>query len=133
MVALKKSKSEKVKSVPYGTSLEIQKYLAHPILSISQTKFLFAARAKMLFVRSNYPHMYSDRICQLCISNTNKHTDNQEHLMTCEKLNMNNTQIIQSEANYEDLFCYNLEKQATVLLTIEHRYKLRKRLIDEQS
>ena len=57
----KKSKSKKVKSVPHGTSLEMQKYLAHPVLSISQTKFLFAARAKMLFVRSNYPHMYSDK------------------------------------------------------------------------
>ena len=29
---LRKSKSEKVKSVPYGTSLEMQKCLAHPVL-----------------------------------------------------------------------------------------------------
>ena len=129
----KKSKSEKVKSVPHGTSLEMQKYLAHPVLSISQTKFLFAARAKMLFVRSNYPHMYSDKICQLCMNNNNKQTDNQEHLLCCEKLNKNNTQIIQSEANYEDLFSYNLNKQATISLIIESRYKIRKSLIDDNS
>ena len=93
--------------------MEIQKYLAHPVLSISQTKFLFAVLAKMLFMGSNCLLMYSDRICLICISNTNKHTDNQDHLMSCEKLNINNTQIIQSEAYHEDLFSYNLEQDTS--------------------
>ena len=67
------------------------------------------------------------------MNNNNKQTDNQERLLCCEKLNKNNTQIIQSEANYEDLFSYNLNKQATISLIIESRYKIRKSLIDDNS
>ena len=130
---LKKSKSEKVKSVPHGPTLHMQKYLVNPVLSIGQTKFLFAVRAKMLFVCSNYPHMYSDRICQLCMNNNNKQTDDQEHLLSCIKLNENNKDIIQSEAKYEDIFSHNLNKQAKMSCLIESRYKLRKSLIDDNT
>ena len=56
------------------------------VLSLGQTKFLFAARARMLFVRANYPGMHSEKFCLLCETDMKKVCDTQEHLLECEKL-----------------------------------------------
>ena len=128
----KKQKSEKVKCIYYD-KLEIQTYLAKPLLTIHQTKFLFAARSKMLFVRANYPNMQYEQLCPLCTSEVEKAQDTQEHLLNCKILNMNCTEIIQSQIKYEDLFSDNLNKQAKISIILENRFDMRKKLLQDLS
>ena len=61
----KQSQSEKIRNIFYS-KLEMQSYLEQPILTTNQTKFLFSARGKMLFVRTNYPNMENEKFCPLC-------------------------------------------------------------------
>ena len=125
----KKSKSEKVKKVLHGQSLLMQQYLAQPILTISQTKFLFAARARMLFVRCNYPNMQSDTFCPLCSSGSNKVLDTQEHLLFCNIVNTNTQQIVASDVKYDDLYSDNIHKQARISMILENNYNIRKNIL----
>ena len=126
----KKEKSEKVKSISY-TRLELQNYLAHPLLTIDQTKFLIAVRARMLFVRANYPNMQNEKFCPLCTTELEKVLDTQEHLLDCKIINLNCTEIIQSDIKYEEVFSDNLNKQAEVSLILENRFAMRKKLISQ--
>ena len=91
----KKVKSEKVKNIPYRR-LELQNHLAQPLLTLDQTKFLIAARSKMLFVRENYPNMHNELFCPLCTSEVEKALDSQEHLLYCKIINMQCKDIIES-------------------------------------
>ena len=127
----KKGKSEKVKSISY-TRLELQNYLAHPLLTIDQTKFLIAVRARMLFVRANYPNMQNEKFCPLCTTELEKVLDTQEHLLDCKIINLNCTEIIQSDIKYEELFSDNVNKQAEVSLILESRFLLRKKLLMQE-
>ena len=126
----KNEKSEKVKSISY-TRLELQNYLAHPLLTIDQTKFLIAVRARMLFVRANYPNMQNEKFCPLCTTELEKVLDTQEHLLDCKIINLNCTEIIQSDIKYEELFSDNVNKQAEVSLILENRFAMRKKLISQ--
>ena len=128
----KKEKSEKVKSISY-TRLELQNYLAHPLLTIDQTKFLIAVRARMLFVRANYPNMQNEKFCPLCTTELEKVLDTQEHLLDCKIINLNCTDIIQSDIKYEELFSDNVNKQAEVSLILENRFAMRKKLISQDN
>ena len=125
----KKEKSKKVKDIPHGR-LEVQKYLSEPVLSNDQTKFLFNLRAKMIFVRENYPNMQSDKSCPLCSTDDRQPSDNQEHLLECSILNSSCFDITEQDSSYSDIFSDNQEKQAKITLLLETRYNQRKRLLN---
>ena len=127
----KQSKSNKVKNILYG-QLELQKHLSKPVLTIEQTKFLIAARAKMLYLRANYPNMQYEQFCPLCTSEGEKVLDTQEHLLFCKQLNSNCTDIIESQIKYEDIFSEDLEKQATTSIILENRFTMRKKWLKQQ-
>ena len=127
----KKSNSKKVKDIHHGR-LEIQKYLSQPVLSNFQTKLLFSLRAKMIFVRENYPNMQNDKSCPLCSTVENKLSDNQEHLLECIILNSGSSDIREQEMSYSDIFSENQDKQAKVTLVLETKYNQRKRLLDNK-
>ena len=123
----KQSQSKKIKDISYA-DLELQNYLAQPLLRTDQTKFLFAARGKMLFLRANYPNIEDDKFCPLCTTEVKKVLDTQEHLLDCNKLNMNSTELIEPCTDYSDLFSDNVAKQKKIAVILESRYTLRKRL-----
>ena len=102
----------------------------YPLLTI-QTKFLIAVRARMLFVRASYPNMQNEKFCPLCITELEKVLDTQEHLLDCKIINLNCTEIIQSDIKYEELFSDNVNKQAEVSLILENRFAIRKKLISQ--
>ena len=81
----------------------------------------------MLFVRANYPNMQNDKFCPLCT--LEKVLDTQEHLLYCKIIDLNCTEIIQSDIKYEELFSDNMNKQAEVSLILENRFAMRKKLI----
>ena len=79
----------KVKNMNHE-KLEIQPYFSSPNLSTHQKKFLFTVRSRILFVRSNFNHMYKDVFCQLCSKTEQlkeRFCDSQQHLLTCLFLN----------------------------------------------
>ena len=121
----KQSKSDKVKNILYG-QLELQKHLSKPVLTIEQTKFLIAARAKMLYLRANHPHMQYEQFCPLCTSEGKKVLDTQEQVISTF------TDIIESQIKYEDIFSEDLEKHATASIILENRLTMRKKLLKQQ-
>ena len=64
-------------------------------------------------VRTIYPGVQNEKFCQLCETEVKKVCDTQEHLLECEKLDTAKS-IIDSEVKYDDLFCDNLKRQATI-------------------
>ena len=88
----------------------------------------------MLFLRSNYQHMYEDEYCPICSSNTSgeRFRDNQEHLLSCNML-CNATDIKSIGVCYSDLFGQNQELQAKVTILLESKYKLRKQIEDKNT
>ena len=86
----------------------------------------------MRFVRANYPNMQSENFCPFCVSGLKKVRDTQDHLLDCDKLDTGN-HIIESEVKYEDLFCDDMSRQATVAVILENRYNKRKLLLQNTS
>ena len=82
----------------------------------------------MLFLRANYPNIEDDKFCPLCTTEVEKVLDTQEHLLDCNKLNMNSTELIEPCTDYSDLSSDNVAKQKKIAVILESRYTLRKRL-----
>ena len=57
---------------------EIQNVLKSSLLNVTGTKFLFTARARMLFLKNNYKNGTTDTKCDLCDKD-----DTQENLLSC--------------------------------------------------
>ena len=92
-----KSKHSKVLHIPHPT-LDMQPYLKPNHITISEAKFIFSARTRMLDVRSNFKNKYSDLKCPNC-----KEEDSQPHLLSCEKL-VSQSSIISELPKYENIF-----------------------------
>ena len=69
----------------------------------------------MLFVRTNYPNVESEKFCPLCATELEK--------VFCVKLN--SAEVIEDDICYNDLFSANLLKQKQISLILESRYTLR--------
>ena len=86
----------------------------------------------MLFLRANYPNMQWEQFCPLCTSEVEKAVDTQEHLLVCNQLNINCTEIIESNIKYEDLFGENQKDQARISIILENRFTMRKKILAQQ-
>ena len=126
-----KLKLKKIKGIKHE-KLEMQLYLSDPLVPIQTSKFLFHLRARMLFVRANFRHMYKDEICQLCCQLPGQQSvDTQEHLLSCSKLNID-TEVGKVGLDYENIFSSNLENQARITLLLESKFEKRKKLESEE-
>ena len=113
--------------------LKMEAYLSSPVIYNFQTKYLFHVRCWMLFLRSNYSHMYKDDYCPLCSgSNINvpQFIDTQEHLLTCDKLSTE-SEVIETGSTYTDIFSKDVEKQAKLTLLLSTKYNRRTQLEKE--
>ena len=105
------------------TNLEMQEYLEANEMTVQEAKFLFAARSRMLDVRCNYREKYFTTLCPCC----NLEEDNQEHLLTCQKLDDLRT-TVQILPNYQDLFCCNLKQQINLSRILKAKFSSRKKI-----
>ena len=82
----------------------MQPYLTSPNLTLSDKKFLFKLRSKMLRIKGNFSSIYkNDLSCSLCLDQQTE--ENEIHLLCCPIVKQDKE--IQSEiqsVNYEDAF-----------------------------
>ena len=117
-----KEKHSKVMDISH-TSLDMQPYLEADDTTIQERKFLFSLRSRMVDVKTNYRGKYTDTICPCC----NVEEDQQEHLLTCTKLDVFGT-LVSSTVNYDDLFGSDIPNQVSIMRILRARYKLRKKM-----
>ena len=144
---LEKNKFNKIKHIQYK-SFGIQKYLTDNKLSIEHKKFLLQARGRVLRVKNNFRNMYTDIYCPLCSfqpvtfnpfesgggvkTSPHRYTDDQQHLLMCEKLKGEN-ELCDISNCYDDIFSEDLESQTKMTLILYSRYKKRRQLEDISS
>ena len=95
-------------------------------MSIEQMKFLFQLRSRMLDFKINFKGGQTNLTCDLC----QNHIDDQESLLTCEKL-IDHTSITNNLPKYEDIFSEQVNTQLNILSILQERYSIRKRLLKE--
>ena len=119
-------KGNKARQVTH-TKLEIQKYLMPNIMSNNQRKFLFQLRSRMLDHKINFRGSHTNLKCDLC----ENHLDDQESLLSCEKL-INPNLILINVPKYEDIFSDETDVQIRIVSILQEHYNMRKRLIAEK-
>ena len=90
-----------------------------------QKKCLSQLRTRMLDLKANYQGSHSNLDCELC----QKHTDDQESLLSCEKL-AESTHLVLSLPKYNDLFTTDVDKQFGISAILEEKFKLKKKFRD---
>ena len=123
--SLNSQKGNKVNQIEHK-KLEMQKYLQPNTMSIEQQKFLFQLRSRMLDFKINFKGGQTNLTCDLC----QNHIDDQESLLTCEKL-IDHTSITKNLPKYEDIFSEQVNTQLNILSILQERYSIRKRLLKE--
>ena len=116
-----KGKHSKVLHISHPM-LEMQAYLEPHEHSIQESRFLFALRSRMVYVRANYREKYFVTLCPCC----NLEEDCQEHLLSCYKLVERGT-IVEQTPHYEDLFCGNLGRQLNISRILKNKFQQRNR------
>ena len=96
-----KSKHSKVLNIVHKR-LEIATYFTGNDMRVTECKFLFALRSRMIDVRANYRDKYWDTICPCCCLEE----DTQEHLLSCHMIDEEGA-ITDNLPNYQDLFGNN--------------------------
>ena len=89
-------------------------------------------RSRMLFLRENYSHMYTDTFCRLCSKpgeSVERFSDTQEHLLTCTMLN-SSSEISETGLMYRDIYGTDINKQAKMTILIESKYRKRNKLLE---
>ena len=122
---LNKEKKSKTSHISH-TKLQLQPYLRPGKASNLQRKFLFQLRARMVDLKANYQGSHSTLLCDLC----EKHVDDQESLLFCEKL-ANSSELVENLPQYKDLFSEDIKKQFVTSSILEEKFKLRNKSIDE--
>ena len=105
--------------------MRLQDYLSPNENRIHEAKFIFYLRTRMVDVKTNYRGRISTLHCTLCKK------WNQEHLLTCTKLDEGNY-ILTAIPDYSDLFGENLDRKITLERIINARFKKRKALIKKK-
>ena len=125
-----KEKSKKVGHIQYS-EIHIQNYLNSENLTVSQKKILTHLRGKMTKLRANYSKMYDSIHCQLCLLNDSYFDDTQQHLLEC--ISLIEYGDIDNGSIYSDIFHEDPNKYEKVTLLLEHKLKLREKLIRNNS
>ena len=129
-----KSKESKGNKLEYN-KLELQNYFKSNQINLKEAKILFKIRTNMLEVKKNYKIKYSkdkhdpndtpdDYLCPL----GDPHVDNEENILKCEKLEINND----SEVQFSDLFSNNEDKVAKTLKIFYKKWKIRQDKLKEE-
>ena len=111
-----KLKHTKVKHIQ-NEKLNIQHYLQPNQFTISETKFAFHARTRMLRVRRNYGQSFQDKFCPVCKEINAE--DTQDHLLVCEAL-VNNNQMVDEVPEYPNLFREKIKKFVKILRILRY-------------
>ena len=122
---LNKEKKSKTKHISH-TELKLQPYLRPGMASNFERKFVFQLRAKMVDLKANYQGSHSNLLCDLC----EKHFDDQESLLSCEKLD--GSEIVSNLPKYDDLFSEDVSKQIEIASILNKKFKLRNKSLDEK-
>ena len=118
-----KSKHKKVCHIKHE-NLKIQKYLtATDINNTNIAKFIFHARCRMLDVKEDFKNRYegAGTTCALGCDES----DNQEHLISCNKIETDYLVLENDQPNYQNLFSDEIEKQSKIAIILQERYKKR--------
>ena len=121
-----KNKKSKVNDLKYE-KLEIQNYLGSKQLNTTEKKLLFQLRTRMIDVKTNFRNMYSDTVCPVC----EKNEDEQKHVLECEILLSNISDITTQKVEYEDIFRCDMSKQTNILKIFQNLWKKRKKLMKQ--
>ena len=105
--------------------LQLQPYLRPGMETNLQKKFLFQLRARMIDLKANFQGSHSNLDCELC----KKHIDNQESLLSCEKLV--SLGLVPNLPQYSDLFSKDVAKQFRISSILEEKFKQKKKCTDE--
>ena len=116
-----KQKHSKVRHINHS-SIDMQEYLEGSELNAQESKFMFAARSRMIDVKTNYREKYFHTICPCC----NLEEDSQEHLLTCYMLEEEG-EMVSISPNYQDLFSTKLGDQVEILRILKARFARRKK------
>ena len=120
-----KSKHSKVLHIPHPT-LDMQPYLKPNQITISEAKFIFSVRTRMLDLKTNFRNKYSDVKCPNC-----EEEDTQSHLLVCEKL-VSPSSIITDVPTYEKIFGKNLEEILPVTRILWTNFRLRNKIKSQE-
>ena len=120
-----KSKHSKVLHIPHPT-LDMQPYLKPNQITISEAKFIFSVRTRMLDLKTNFRNKYSDVKCPNC-----EEEDTQSHLLVCEKI-VGPSSLITDIPIYENIFGKNLEEILQVTRILWKNFKLRNKIKSQE-
>ena len=110
-----KAKHSKVRTTKHE-KLELQDYLkGSHVYSITESKFIFSLRTRMLEIKGNYENKHENKRCIAC----NNNDETQEHLLSCSKL-WDSNRLIDTLPVYSDI----LGKYAEITSAFEARFIL---------
>ena len=122
-----KSRHSKVMNITHK-HLSMQDYLCPNEINISEAKFLFQLRTKMIpEIRANYGNRYGDNLCPLC----KVCEDTQEHLFVCSCLSKG-SELVTNIPRYEDLFSEKLEKKVRIARIMKKKLEERNKVLKEK-
>ena len=124
---LEKEDKSKLSNLSYS-KLKPQDYLIKNTLSVSDKKFLFKLRTRMLNIGDNMGR--KDDLCPLCYTEK----DTQNHLLECPIINLHidyseNTEL--KQVNYEDIFSNNIEKITDACTLMRKIFRMREVLLSQ--
>ena len=102
--------------------LGLQEYLSDSKISIKHKKLAFQFRTHMIRTASNFGSKDS---CPLGCD----HIDNQESLLTCDIIKMNNFEVMTSDIKYDDVFGENSEKIGNAVSLLDKALRTRETLL----
>ena len=106
---------------------KIQNYLESDKLNTSEKKMLFQLRTRMIDVKTNFKNMYMDKVCPVC----EKSEDDQKHVLECQLLSSNISDIATEKVEYEDIFHCDISKQTNLVRIFQNLWKKRKQLMKQ--
>ena len=114
------------------TELKLQDYfLPNNTLNNKQRNLLFSLRSRMVPVRTNFSHSYSELTCPDCLDKNQR--DTQVHLLHCKKLLAGENLLVGNEISYDDLFSTDVNKQSAVVILLEKLLSKRRDLEKKSS
>ena len=120
-----KQKLSKGKNLNYP-SLQTQNYLKSGTgLSTQDLKQIYSVRTRNLFLKTNFPGMFSD---DQCVNTNCEERDTEFHLFYSECFNNGNT-IVQSDLEFDDIYSNNVQKQKIIKDIIVDKYQRRLNIV----